>query len=58
MPLTCENGICSTEVAAICLQPDRGNRYRARTSQTEIHGARSTRIEDTMTMVSTDAAGH
>lgn len=63
MPLTCENGICSTEVAAICLQPDRGNpqrgkRYSARTSETEIRGARSTRIEDTMTLVGTDAAGH
>ncbi|NKB57761.1 MAG: hypothetical protein GKS00_15660 [Alphaproteobacteria bacterium] len=63
LPLTCENGLCSTEVAAICLQPDRGNpargkNYSVRESDANIRGARSTRVEDTMTLVGTDAAGH
>lgn len=62
MPLACENGVCSTEVAAICLQPDRANpqrgkSYSARSAETNIRGARSTRVEDTMTLVGTDAAG-
>jgi hypothetical protein len=62
LPLTCENGICATEVAAICLQPDRGNpvrgkSYSVRESDTAIRGARSTRVEDTMTLVGKDAGG-
>ena len=62
MPLICENGICSTEVAAICLQPDRSNpqrgkSYSVRESDADIRGARSTRIEETMTLVGKDAAG-
>ena len=30
IPLTCENGSCSAEVAAICLQPDRSNPQRGK----------------------------
>ena len=46
MLLTCENGICSTEVAAICLQPDRSNpklgkSFSVRASDANIRGARS-----------------
>lgn len=62
MPLTCENGICSTEVAAICLQPDRSNpqrgkSYSVKASDANIRGARSTRVEDTMTLIGRTAAG-
>ncbi|MDD9903875.1 MAG: hypothetical protein OXT06_09935 [Rhodospirillaceae bacterium] len=62
MPLTCENGICSTEVAAICLQPDRSNpqrgkSYSVRASDAKIQGARSSRVEDTMTLIGRTAAG-
>lgn len=62
MPLICENGLCSTEVAAICLQPDRSNPqrgkgYSVRQSTAEIRGARSTRVEDTITLVGRDAVG-
>ena len=62
IPLTCENGSCSTEVAAICLQPDRsnpqrGNSYRLRARDANIRGARSTRVEDTMILIGRTAAG-
>ncbi len=62
MPLTCENGVCATEVAAICLQPDRGNpvrgkNYSVRESDANIRGARSTRVEDGMTLVGVDRVG-
>lgn len=62
LPLTCENGTCATEVAAICLQPDRGNpvrgkNYTIRESSTAIRGARSTRVEDTMSLVGKDGNG-
>jgi hypothetical protein len=55
LPLTCENGRCTAEVAAICLQPeranpDRGKRYNAAASSS-VPGAKSTRREDTMTLV-------
>lgn len=62
LPLTCENGICATEVAAICLQPDRANptrgaRYGVRAGDAGIKGPSSTRVEDTMTLVGRNAAG-
>lgn len=62
LPLTCENGLCTTEVAAICLQPDRSNpvrgkKYSVRADRSDIRGPRSTRIEDTMTLVGRDAGG-
>ena len=62
IPLTCENGSCSTEVAAICLQPDRSNpqrgkSYSVRESDAKIQGARSSRVEDTMTLIGRTAAG-
>lgn len=62
LPLTCENGICATEVAAICLQPDRANpvrgaRYGVRAADAGVRGASSTRVEDTMTLVGRDEAG-
>jgi hypothetical protein len=62
IPLTCENGSCSAEVAAICLQPDRSNpqrgkSYRLRARDANIRGARSTRVEDTMILMGRTAAG-
>jgi len=62
LPMICENGTCSTEVAAICLQPDRANPVRGknynvieRTAQ--IKGVKNSSIEDTMTLIGVAADG-
>ena len=39
MPLTCENGACSTELAAICLQPDRSNPQRSKSYSVNVSDA-------------------
>ena len=62
VPLRCENGLCTAEVAAICLQPDRANpergkRYNAMSTVSDVPGVKSTRKEDTMTLVGETADG-
>ncbi len=60
MPLTCENGTCSTEVAAICLQPDRANPVRGKNYSVKaasVRGARSSVVEDTIALIGIDAGG-
>lgn len=54
LPLTCTNGECTTEVAAICMQPDRANPTRGKNYHVDtanIKGAKTSRAEDAMTLV-------
>ena len=62
LPMNCEGGVCSSEVAAICLQPDRANpvrgkQYRVMERTAQIPGAKSSSIEDTMILVGVFADG-
>ena len=62
LPLTCEAGLCTAEVAAICLQPDRANPARGKgysvaKEPAGVTGARSTRKDDTMTLIGETADG-
>jgi hypothetical protein len=62
LPMNCEGGLCSSEVAAICLQPDRANpvrgkEYRVIEDTAQIPGAKSSNIEDTITLVGIAADG-
>ena len=62
LPMNCEGGVCSTEVAAICLQPDRANpvrgkKYNVIETTAQIKGAKSSDIEDTMRLVGVASDG-
>jgi len=61
LPLNCENGLCTAEVAAICLQPDRANPSRGKgysvAASPPVVGAKSSRREDTMTLIGETADG-
>lgn len=62
LPMNCEGGVCSTEVAAICLQPDRANPARGKNYSVlertaRIEGAKSSNLDDTMTLVGLAADG-
>lgn len=62
LPMNCEGGVCSTEVAAICLQPDRANpargeNYSVLERTARIEGAKSSSLDDTMTLVGFTADG-
>ncbi|MDA0663944.1 MAG: hypothetical protein O3B08_14065 [Proteobacteria bacterium] len=62
LPLTCESGACTAEVAAICLQPDRANPERGKgysvaAEPAGVNGAKSTRKNDTMTLIGETADG-
>jgi hypothetical protein len=62
LPMNCEGGVCSSEVAAICLQPDRANpvrgkQYRVIERTAQIPGVKSSNIEDTMILVGIAADG-
>ena len=56
LPMNCEGDLCSTEVAAICLQPDRANPVRGKNysvfaDTAQIKGAKSSSVKDTMSLI-------
>jgi len=64
LPLVCEGGVCATEVAAICLQPDRANPTRGKRytlggpdAAPAVTGARSSVVADTITLIGRTAGG-